>query len=331
MAFNASTDFNLDAAMASNVSPSVAYSTNLSASTTPKSIPTIRYPYKKITDSDDYLQIKVVKYQPPGIGSGTDNLSFRTSTQALQNNIKTPESIILLPIPQNVQDQNAVGWGESKLNAFQLAGAEAIGGVLTDKNFVEGLRKSGGQFLNKIMAAGVSGNLQNQLNSAFTSAAMQSLGSNATTEDLVSRTTGQVLNANQELLFNGVSLREFSFEYDLAPRDGNEAKEIKKLIVTLKKAMAPRTSADNSPGSGLFISAPRVFQLEYRSGNKKHPFLHSFKPMAMKGMAVNYTGSGNYSVYGDSTPVHMKLTMNFQELNPIYFEDYSDSDIGVGY
>jgi hypothetical protein len=95
--------------------------------------------------------------------------------------------------------------------------------------------------------------------------------------------------------------------------------------------MAPRTSSDNSAGSGLFISAPRVFQLEYRSGNKKHPFLHSFKPMAMKGMAVNYTGSGNYSVYGDSTPVHMKISMNFQELNPIYFEDYSDSDIGVGY
>ena len=134
-----------------------------------------------------------------------------------------------------------------------------------------------------------------------------------------------------ELLFKGVSLREFAFEYDLAPRDGNEAKEIKKIITTLKRAMAPRTSSDNSTGSGLFISAPRVFQLQYMSGNKKHPFLHSFKPMAMKGMAVNYTGSGNYSVYGDSTPVHMKISMNFQELNPIYFEDYSDKDIGVGY
>lgn len=297
----------------------------------PKSIPTIRYPYKKITDSDDYLMIKVIKYQPPGISSGTNNFSFRTSTQSLQNNIKTPESIIILPIPQNVQDQNAVGWGDGSLNAFELGAAEFAGGAIQAGNLFSGAAEKGSAFISKLMASAVGGNLQNQTTALFSAEALKTIGANVQTSDIVSRTTGQVLNPNMELLFKGVSLREFAFEYDLAPRDGNEAKEIKNLIVTLKKAMAPRTSADNSPGSGLFISAPRVFQLEYRSGNRKHPFLHSFKPMAMKGMAVNYTGSGNYSVYGDSTPVHMKLSMNFQELNPIYFEDYSDQDTGVGY
>ena len=297
----------------------------------PKSIQTLRYPYKKLTDSDDYLVIKIVQYKAPGISSGADNFSFRTSTQSLQNNIKTPESIILLPIPQNVQDQNSVGWGDGSLNAFELAGAEAVSGVIRSEKYIDALGKAFGNFASKFAASAVTGNLQDQTTSLFSAAALQTLGANVQTSDLVSRTTGQVLNPNMELLFKGVSLREFAFEYDLAPRDGNEAKEIKKLITTLKKAMAPRTSSDNSAGSGLFISAPRVFQLEYRSGNKKHPFLHSFKPMAMKGMSVNYTGSGNYSVYGDSTPIHMKISMNFQELNPIYFEDYSDKDTGVGY
>jgi len=297
----------------------------------PTAIQTLRYPYKKLTDSDDYLVIKVIKYEPPGISSGTNNFSFRTSTQSLQNNIKTPESIILLPIPQNVQDQNSVGWGDGSLNAFELAGAEAVSGVIRSKKYIDGIGKELGNFASKFAASAVTGNLQDQTTSLFSAAALQTMGANVQTSDLVSRTTGQVLNPNMELLFNRVSLREFAFEYDLAPRDGNEAKEIKKIITTLKRAQAARTSSDNSAGSGLFISAPRVFQLEYRSGNKKHPFLHSFKPMAMKGMSVNYTGSGNYSVYGDSTPIHMKLTMNFQELNPIYFEDYSDKDIGVGY
>ena len=298
---------------------------------TPPVIQTLRYPYKKLTDSDDYLVIKVVKYKAPGISSGADNFSFKTSTQSLQNNIKTPEAIILLPIPQNVQDQNAVNWGDSSLNGFELAGSEAAGDVIKSGNFAKAVYGEGSAFINKLMASAVSGNLQDQTTSLFSAAALQTLNANVQTSDLVARTTGQVLNPNMELLFKGVSLREFAFEYDLAPRDGNEAKEIKKIITTLKRAMAPRTSSDNSTGSGLFISAPRVFQLQYMSGNKKHPFLHSFKPMAMKGMAVNYTGSGNYSVYGDSTPVHMKISMNFQELNPIYFEDYSDKDIGVGY
>jgi hypothetical protein len=296
-------------------------------------IPTIRYPYKKITDSDDYLMIKVVKYKSPGYntGAGAGNFTALTSTQSLQNNIKTPEAIILLPIPQNVQDQNAVGWGENKLNGFELKGAQSIGGALTSESLLAGAGRAVTEYGSDLAKAAVGGNLQSQIVSFYTSQLVSIAGGNASTADLLSRTTGQVLNQNQELLFNGVSLREFSFEYDLAPRDGNEAKEIKKLITTLKRAMTPRTSADNSPGSGLFISSPRVFQLQYMSGNKKHPFLHSFKPMAMKGMSVNYTGSGNYSVYGDSTPIHMKISMNFQELNPIYFEDYSDKDTGVGY
>ena len=296
-------------------------------------IPTIRYPYKKITDSDDYLMIKVVQYKAPGYntGAGDANFTALTSTQALQNNIKTPEAIILLPIPQNVQDQNAVGWGENKLNGFELKGAAAVGDALTSENLAQGTMSAVTGYTDALAKAATGGNLQSQIVSFYTSKLLGIAGGNASAADLLSRTTGQVLNQNQELLFNGVSLREFAFEYDLEPRDGNEAKEIKKLITTLKRAMAPRTTATNSPGAGLFVSAPRVFQLQYMSGNKKHPFLHSFKPMAMKGMSVNYTGSGNYSVYGDSTPVHMKISMNFQELNPIYFEDYSDSDIGVGY
>ena len=297
----------------------------------PTAIQTLRYPYKKLTDSDDYLMIKVVRYQPPGYNTGAGNFTALTSTQALKNNIKTPEAIILLPIPQNIQDQNSVNWGENKLNGFELKGAQAAQGALTSENLAQRTMDAVNGYARDLTKAAVGGNLQSQIVSFYTSKLLGIAGGNATAADLLSRTTGQVLNQNQELLFNGVNLREFSFEYDLAPRDGNEAKEIKKFITTLKRAHVARTGANNSPGSGLFISAPRVFQLEYRSGNKKHPFLHSFKPMAMKGMSVNYTGSGNYSVYGDSTPVHMKISMNFQELNPIYFEDYSDSDIGVGY
>ena len=83
---------------------------------------------------------------------------------------------------------------------------------------------------------------------------------------------------------------------------------------------------------GVFISSPEVFQLTYKTGARKHRFLNSFKPMALQNMSVNYTGSGTYATYEDSTPVHMQMTLSFQELNPIYFEDYDDEkDIGVGY
>ena len=48
-------------------------------------------------------------------------------------------------------------------------------------------------------------------------------------------------------------------------------------------------------------------------------------------MSVNYTGSGQYSTFSDTTPVHMILTLQFQELSPIYAEDYENIAEGVGY
>ena len=55
--------------------------------------------------------------------------------------------------------------------------------------------------------------------------------------------------------------------------------------------------------------------------------------MALLNMAVNYTGAGTYATYGDTTPVHMKLDLSFQELNPVYAEDYDSEEgkEGVGF
>ncbi len=45
------------------------------------------------------------------------------------------------------------------------------------------------------------------------------------------------------------------------------------------------------------------------------------------------TGSNTYATYSDGTPVHMQLTLQFQELTPIYAEDYDSTEgkSGVGY
>ena len=42
-------------------------------------------------------------------------------------------------------------------------------------------------------------------------------------------------------------------------------------------------------------------------------------------MTVNYTGDGVYATYDNGTPVSMIMTLNFQELTPVYAEDYEDT------
>lgn len=286
-----------------------------------------RYPQKRIDAADDYLEILVVDYVPPGLDLDKTDILQRTSTQALESkSLKNPLYQILLPMPQGISDTNMVKWGQDEINPIEAAAVGGIGQALEGD-----IKKALNNFIGATKSVLTSGNAQNLATSYAAAKAVGSFGGNVTAEGILARTTGQVLNTNMELLFQGVQLRSFNFTFNLSPREENEAITVKNIIRTFKQSMAAKTSSGT--GAGLFISSPEVFQLTYKSGNKKHPFLPSFKPCALVNMGVDYTGSGVYATYEDATPVHMKLSLSFQELNPIYFEDYNKIPLtdGVGY
>jgi hypothetical protein len=286
-----------------------------------------RYPAKRITESDDYLQILIVNYVPPNLDTNPSNLIQKTSTQALADSGNLTNSLyqILLPMPQGISDTNMVNWGDDSLNPLAAAGIGAAEDAISGKPI-----KSINNLITATKNVAISGNGQNAITAFMSAMAVNNFGANLSGESILSRTSGQILNPNMELLFKGVQLRSFNFTFNMSPRDDVESKSVKSIIRAFKKSMAARTSS--GAGAGLFIDSPNVFQLEYRSGGEKHPFLNSFKPCALTNMAVDYTASGVYATYEDATPVHMKLTLAFQELNPIYFSDYDDSnDVGVGY
>jgi hypothetical protein len=285
-----------------------------------------RYPQKRIDKKDDYLEILVVKYKAPGLDLNKTDILQRTSTEALSENLKNPEYQILLPIPQGLSDTNMVKWGQDDINPIEAA---VTAGAVTTMEGDPG--KALNNFISATKSVLTSGNAQNLATSYAAAKAVGSFGGNVTAEGILARSTGQVLNSNMELLFQGVQLRSFNFTFNLAPRFDKEATVVKQIIRTFKQSMAAKTSGGT--GAGLFISSPEVFQLTYKSGNKKHPFLPSFKPCALVNMGVDYAASNVYATYEDATPVHMRLSLSFQELNPIYFEDYNKIPLsdGVGY
>ena len=127
-----------------------------------------------------------------------------------------------------------------------------------------------------------------------------------------------------------------AFTFEFAPRSEAEAYQVKQIIRTFKQSMSPRSGGAGSgtnTNAGLFVSSPKVFQLEYRSGNGPHPFLNVFKPCALGDISINYTGSNTYTTYADGTPVHITMSLTFKEINPVYFEDYNTEQgkKGVGY
>jgi len=314
----------------------------------------LRYPLEALTGTTDYLQIDIKEYkrdssrliQKKGFGRNTLNTragntrSGSLSTKAVKNT-----GTILLQIPSDIKDGNSASYGDSKMNTLtgaaagavsgtMKAGAEAVKTLTGQQTFEEGAKKSG-EMIGGNLAPGESEALleaaKKGLTAKATSAAMGVFGANVSTEQLLARQSGQIFNPNLELLFNGPSLRSFSFSFKFTPRSPSESNQCKQIIRSFKQNMAPKLGGDTVGGSAIFMKTPNLFELRYRKGNDDHPFLNKFKQCFLTNMSVNYTGEGVYATYDDATPISMQLDLTFKEIEPIYFDDYDKDSLGVGF
>ena len=288
----------------------------------------IRYPSDLQVDADtDYFKVQVLSYTRKGLIDGADTTGKVSGV-----------SNILLPMPSNIQDANTVSWGEEKMNAI-TAGAINVLDKTQTLNFNEPipaqLADIGKAIYGALDKAGLDPQTASNLfRSQLSAEAVNIFGANVSIDQILARQNGQIFNPNLELLFNGVTLRDFRFSFKMTPRDEGERDNVIKIIRTFKKYMAASTGGKD--GNKLYLKTPNVFKLSYMKGNASHPFLHKFKDCALKGVSVNYTGENVYATYYDGTPISVILDLNFQELTPIYNEDYelpatAKSNLGVGY
>lgn len=302
--------------------------------------PIYRYPNQRVLEENsDYIKIDAYKYEPPGVGQlGPSNFSIPTSDTNYQTlNNKEIKGTVLLPIPQSLPlNSQSAGWGQGQLSGLTAAMVGIGQETIKAGNPFEGLTKGVASFITKATSSAQTGLGQKTIQNFFaTQAVQQLLGQDQNLfAEVLGRETGAVINENVELLFRGVNLRDgFSFVFDLAPRDEKESKQIRDMVLFLKKEMSPKKGTKSGAAGGLFLTAPSVFKVQYMSGGKPHPYLNRFKICALQSLALNFTGSNTYATYSDGTPVHMNLTLSFQELTPIYAEDYESAEgkTGIGY
>ena len=245
--------------------------------------------------------------------------------------------MIELPIPQDITDSNSVTWGEDRMNVLELAALNVAQTAMAG-NIGEGVVQTAEAAVTMLNTGveipGLTSDTQAAVRAALSGAAIGALGSNVSARSVISRSTGQILNNNLELLFQGVNLRSFPFSITFSPRGPEESQVVKDIIRSFKMSMAPKAGEiDGSVSLGMFLKSPDVFQLRYMKDDVDHPFLNAFKLCALTGMSVNYTNAGTYATYEDGTPVNIRMNLTFKELNPIYHEDYNQaaSGMGVGY
>ena len=90
-----------------------------------------RYPLEALTETTDYLQFNIIEYQPTKQSSGGSLVgqpgSRRIGPQGTKDKAKNNLGSIILQMPSNIQDGNAVDYGESKMNTLMGAAAGVIG------------------------------------------------------------------------------------------------------------------------------------------------------------------------------------------------------------
>ena len=265
---------------------------------------TYQYPLQEIGNKQDYLLIRVYERRPqnssfsnelPGVVDaqlpGGETVKaikmpgritmmddrFRidsTPKNGVESNLTTLQKDmkhIYLPIPQSVSDSLAVSYAEDTLNPLQGLGLQLVEKGITDPGEV------GSAAMELLKGAGALGSaidsrVEKLVASALSGVALNQLGANVNPMTMITRSSGQILQSNLELLFSGVTLRSFPFTFDFVPRSKTEADEVKGIIRVLKRAVVPKNGRQ-----AVFINAPSQFHFEYKSGMNTHPFLNKFK------------------------------------------------------
>jgi hypothetical protein len=308
------------------------------------------YPFDLLETRQDILQINQYRYKSPSGEAFLNGDVKDILLNGLQRNsaiLQGEDKIVILPMPNDVKDNNSVSWGPDSMNNLTSA---LIADISKDpaKTIAQiGLGKAAGaatgfdatgliKYLDLAMQAGGTNALQNQavatqLKSVLTSYAAKQFGFEVPPETILARGLGIVPNSNLELLFNSPTLRDFNFGYKLTPRSQEEAKNVRRIIRFFKQGMAVRKlNASSGAGAGsLFLGTPNIFKLTYKSNGGAIKGVNRIKICALTGFSVNYTPESQWASYVDETapgqPISLTMGMSFTELEPIFESDYQQT------
>jgi len=309
----------------------------------------------------DYCCIEQYRYQPPRRDQIFSNDPIKNYSQGNQrlSPLKQRIARVDLPMPNTLADSNNVSWGSDVMNNLSAAitsgalknpgmvaamslGAGAAGsavgiqgmGTLGALLGVAASASNKDAIIDKlkdipnVAKEAITGDSQLLIQSAIGSRILAAAGVEVSPETLLARGLGVVPNSNMELLFNSPTLREFSFNWRMSPRDEDEAKEVKKIIRFFKQGMAARTLSAQAGERTLFLGTPNIFRIQFKTGSDQIiEGVNRIKPCAVTGTSVNYTPEGAWAAYDQGQPVSTVLSIRVQELEPVYASDYSQSVI----
>ena len=299
--------------------------------------------------SQDYFFIEQFQYKAPQQTKkdGSEKLptigKLSKTGVGRKTNLGDPRGSCILPIPNRLSVSQGVNWGEGRANAVELgafsAANSAVRNALDEKNsnlgsilkkiFVDGKTQATETFnelADAVRNQSGTANAGSVINAVIARSFLSRIGINVDVNQFITRETGAAINPNLELLFGGPQLRTFSFVFNFAPNDQDEAREVRMIQRWFRQGMLPQ-KLTNFRGGSLFLGSPNIFRLCYKNNNRRIKGLNTFKICAVTSVQVDFTPDGVYQSYEDekavSQPVRSTMAVTFNELTPIFANDYN--------
>jgi len=251
----------------------------------------------------DAKSFKTIKGGSPGQEDQVieiDNSTKKGVSSAFNNTRRISDSVAIY-LPPNVEDSTTANYNDSKtgIAGFLVAtGAAAMGGDASQ--------------IAKSLVAGTEGILKDQTARAI--GAVAELAGAEGAEQLVKKAFGEADNPYMEVLFDSMSLRTFTYNFNFAPKSEQEAEEVQRIIQLFRFHMAPELR----PGINRYLGLPSQFDIHYMFLSKaghtsENNFYNRIATCVLQDCKVNYTPNGVKS-FEDGGPTATTMTLTFKEI-----------------
>jgi len=241
---------------------------------------------------------------------GVDLRKGRKASGGIQSILPTTTRItdsIAIYLPPNVKDATGVSYNNSEMGIIGAAAAGA--GDLVDaiqRGDMTALAQTvGTAAVDLLKVAGL--NLGSEFIGTLSGVDPEGV------KGFAKKAFGQASNPYMEVLFEGVELRTFNYNFTFAPRNADETDDVQKIIEMFRFHMMPELIG----GSSAFMTLPSTFDIHYMyqvnpDEARENNFYHKIATCVLKACEVDYTPNGVKS-FASGAPTQITMNLTFQE------------------
>ena len=300
-----------------------------------------RYPIDEVDQYKSRITFQVMKVIPPrfnvqfssnkvegGSDGGFELNKESASLSAVDvKPIPGEKTDLYLPIAFQVNDR--AEYGNASLGATGAAAAAAMNaGASIPSSVFEGIKQAGQSFVEAFKLLGGEGV------TGLGAARIAQIIPNDKLSNATTLSARVILNPNVRTLFNGVAIREFTFQFQFQPKSRKEAIAVKDIIKYFRYHMYPEEISGQlgSADIPLGFKYPNMFRIKLLS-NIDGPFKNIGTPIKLSYLRSVSTSYNNQSgaLHADGSPTDINLSLSFVEYKTISKIDIRNEENDIYY